>query len=501
MAVVLFAVLFYFCLTLTGENSAGLLDERIYFKKDSVALNLVWICAALCCLYFVGKLSGIFQTAFSRNILCAVVCVSVTAIGIWWMHSTETTPQSDQMMVSYFADCFNSGDYSSLARGGYVALLPYQLGLITLLRVLYKIFGAGNYQSFQYLVIFSLSLLIISGSRIVRILSNDNVKAEIYYLLAMLLCFPMYAYTIFVYGDLISTVLVFFGMWMYLDCLKSFSWVKMIFFGLSVGAAVQLREVMKIFVVALVITGIIKLLSERKRCHFIMLASLAGGLILGQAAIWWIYRDIRPKDADSIPAALVVVMGLDDEGERSGWFNRYHYDTFESLDYDAELSKQKAYEDLEGYLSRYREDPAYMLDFFKRKMTAQWEAPMYQSIAMNSYVTGEQSPLIHDIFNHGRVAGVIEKEMKIYQLLLYGGILFWLIAKRKETVRIEKYTFLIAVFGGFWFSLIWEAKTRYILPYFIMMIPYLAMGISEITLLPGKWAKKYIKTKKQQQDG
>ena len=35
----------------------------------------------------------------------------------------------------------------------------------------------------------------------------------------------------------------------------------------------------------------------------------------------------------------------------------------------------------------------------------------------------------------------------------------------------------ITILGGFLFSIIWEAKSRYVLPYYVLMIVYAAYGI------------------------
>lgn len=113
-------------------------------------------------------------------------------------------------------------------------------------------------------------------------------------------------------------------------------------------------------------------------------------------------------------------------------------------------------------------------------MNSQWNAPMYQSIAMNESVGGEQLPVVRELFARGRLAELLALWMKIFQLLMYGGILFLLLYRRDKFMPMEWYLLLIAVFGGFLFSLMWEAKTRYILPYLFMQIPYMAMGINEI---------------------
>lgn len=121
-----------------------------------------------------------------------------------------------------------------------------------------------------------------------------------------------------------------------------------------------------------------------------------------------------------------------------------------------------------------------MVDFFTRKMLAQWNAPLYQCIVMNGRVTQEQGKIADNIYQQKRLYKWISNYMKVFQLILYASILFLLIVKRKEWGSIEKYALLIAVIGGFFFSLMWEAKTRYVMPYLLMQLPYMAIGANEI---------------------
>lgn len=178
-------------------------------------------------------------------------------------------------------------------------------------------------------------------------------------------------------------------------------------------------------------------------------------------------------------------MGLNDSDGHPGWYNAYNYIVFAEADDNTELSISIGKEHLMEALQRYWEDPDYMLDFFGRKMNAQWNAPMYQCIAMNRNIVEPQvGMLAPDITNYGRTAQLMENWMKIYQLLMYGGILFLLTIRRREFMTIEKYALLIAVYGGFLFSLIWEAKTRYVLPFLFFQIPYMALAVGELTAQP-----------------
>ena len=63
-------------------------------------------------------------------------------------------------------------------------------------------------------------------------------------------------------------------------------------------------------------------------------------------------------------------------------------------------------------------------------------------------------------------------------LMAYGGVLAFLAAGLKKRLPLENCLLLVAVLGGFLFSVLWEAKARYIFPYFILMLPCTAAGIA-----------------------
>ncbi len=175
-----------------------------------------------------------------------------------------------------------------------------------------------------------------------------------------------------------------------------------------------------------------------------------------------------------------IVMGLNDDYGYSGWHNFYGVNLFAECENDARLTTEYAKKDLKAYISLFGGNPEYMVDFFVRKMNAQWNAPMYQCIVSNNHVVGTQGKLASSIYEKGYWYRLVNSYMKIFQMILYASILCLLIVRHKDWMSIDKYVLLIAVFGGFLFSLIWEAKTRYIFPYLLMMLPYMAVGADVI---------------------
>ena len=488
IVIVLFGTLFYYGLGVTGIDEDFRIIERIYLRPDSIHVNLLKIFLAVLVLYFAGKISKYMKERKVRNIVLAVVCLLAGIISVYWVYGCKSVPQADQMILCQYADAFNMGDFSGFKKGIYVARYPQQIGIITLLRILFSLFGTGNYQAFQYLSAMLVPVLIFAGCNIVRILSNDNPRVELYYLLFMVSCFPMYTYTTFVYGDLVSIVFAMLAVWMFLSCIQKFAWYKAILFGLLIGIAVQLRTNLLILVIALAIVMLVKLFFSRNRQNIVLFLALLIGVSLSYGCMSWVYRDVRHEDAPAIPAILFVVMGLNDDYQKPGWHNNYEYIIFAECNDDVDAATQRAISDLKMYRELFSTNREYMLDFYTRKMNTQWNAPMYQAITMNSLVEGEQSAIIEKIYNGGRLSEAILSMMKVFQLLMYGSILFWLIVRRKQIKNIEFYVLLIAVFGGFLFSMMWEAKTRYILPYLFMQIPYMALGVDAMVgLLKSKF--------------
>ena len=52
---------------------------------------------------------------------------------------------------------------------------------------------------------------------------------------------------------------------------------------------------------------------------------------------------------------------------------------------------------------------------------------------------------------------------------------------------------MITIFGGFLFHMLWEAKGRYILPYFVMMLPMAAVGLSMLAVRVKAWADRRLR--------
>lgn len=479
LAMILFAFLFCTSIFITGSNSDDFRDEYIYIERNSPWQMLLIIVLFLTFMFLCGKIYEKVLYKCNRNILLGVVCLISFGISIYWVLASGTAPQADQLTVLECAEAISQGDFRSLTEPNYLTRCLHQLGLVTFHRILFYFFGRGNYMAFQFFSAFMVPVMVFSGCQIVRKLSDNNGKAEMYYLVLAGTCFPMYAYTAFVYGEVGSTAMILLAAWILLSCLEKFSISKLIGLAFTVGLAVQLRKNVLIVLIAFEIVILVKWLQKRDWKIFLTGCSILLGVFLFQVLVEGVYDDVRNKEAKQIPAILFIAMGLHDTYGYPGWNDFYQHNAFAETEDNVEVALEVGRADIRKSMERFSADPAYMLHFFQYKINSQWQSPMYQSIVANNCVVREQSSLVRMIYEKKLPGQLIKLYMKAFQFFLYGCIFLWLIRNFKKEIPLEKYVLLIAVFGGFLFTVMWEAKTRYAFPYMLLMLPCFGLGMQE----------------------
>ncbi len=508
LAIIPFFWLFYYSLGISAlNNRSQIWNEMVYLTKDSVFKNLIGI---LLCLIGVKFVKWIINLTENKNqskrikkiqpidyyVLLALVII-MTAFSFYWIFACKAAPYADQLYVWSYAKAFNNGDYSGLQKGGYMSVYRQQLGLATVFRFLFWIARNDNYLVIQLFNAVLIPVIIASGFGITRMISKNSRTAVYLYLFAMLVCFPLYGYVPFVYGEISSIAFSMLGAYLLMSTFEKFHFVKVIGMSLSLGFSVILRQNSLILIIACCAVLLVHIICEKRKGKLTslwLLIAVFAGVGFFQEALTLGYANKIPADSKKIPAILHIAMGTNDEIEwwkDVGWYNGYNIKTFEACNYDPELASKAAKVVISNYVKdRLHNKNKFINDFF-RKMNTQWNAPMYQCLVMNGRIEGEQSKLASMIYS-GIWGARMTKFLDLYQSIIYFGIVVFLICSFHDN-RKNFYVLLLLVtcFGGFWFTFIWEAKARYILPYLIFLIPYAVCGID---ILDKKIDTKCIKS-------
>lgn len=477
LSVLLFFILTLFSFVISWVNTE-LHEEHLHWVKDSILCNLVGL-TIVCVVILLIKKNAKRFTKINMKKVAVIVSVIASLISIWWIVAVNVSPVDDQRKVCMAASQINSGIYIMFEKGGYLAECPHQLGLVTLLRLLFKIFGDGNYRVFQVLSAIALGFIIYSSYKITAIISKSEV-AGLVTLVLMMLCLPLFLYVPYVYGEILSIAFILCAFLLLLKSIMETGQKQYILYGIMIFGAVMVRKNSLVPIIAMIVVILIRLLVERKIKYIILLLVTIMSMFLQSFIMHQIYDKYLYDDAKAIPSILWVSMGTNDEWRHAGWYDGSVYRVFEENDCNPVIASEKAKEILKAFIGFCQAYPKDGINFYMRKITAQWIAPMYQSIVMNHNIEGQQNKFAEWIYSPEHSWKYLDAWMNIHQLTVFLMILIWLIKRWKEPGYIQDYLLLIAVFGGFLFSIIWEAKSRYVFPYYVMMIPMAAVAIESI---------------------
>lgn len=478
-AILMAAYLFTFSFVFSYQNIIFRYQE-VFRVNENIPRNIIGVLAIASLLFVMSNgLSKIKKFDF-KYIALAIGCLS-SVISIIWIFICGALPGADAGNICNIASQINSGDYSSLAAGEYIGMWQQQLGIVSILRVLYMIFGDMNYNSFRILSALSIILLTYSGYKITSILSKGNRLAEAIYCVLSFFCLPMYFYIPHVYGEMISTALIVFCFWMIVDLLDNFNCVKAVLLFLAMFFAVMVRQNTLIAVVAMIGILTVKLLLTKRKSIIVIILIILISCISQSQLMNAIYGKHFPANAKPMPSLCWVAMGLNEDNNLAGWWNRESLLMYEESGWEPEIASDKAKDLIHERMSDYISHPSKMIHFYIKKVSSQWLAPMWQSIAMNNVIDDENaSGIAKAIYYNESISNAIAWLMNVYQIIVYGLLLVYFIVCFKVPGKIDDYFIPITVFGGMLFSILWEAKTRYMFPYYLMIIILSAIGASHL---------------------
>lgn len=263
---------------------------------------------------------------------------------------------------------------------------------------------------------------------------------------------------------------------------------------LSLSVAVLARSNVLVLLIAVCIAMLVHSLRQRS-LKLLVVAALTMLVPLGAIGAMRLSYEWRSgiKIEGGIPASMYVAMGMQQSSGGAGVYNGYNNSVFRGeAGSDEEKANQMALDYIRGRMGEFMADTAMARDFYKEKIQEQWNEPTVCSLVMTA--TFEQPPTgIVERLYYGSWQQRYRDYTNRYMTVLYLGVILYCALGLVRKTDILQCLLLIGVIGGFLFSILWEAKSRYVLPYMILLIPYMALGISGLQNCLEKAARKYKK--------
>lgn len=461
--------------------------ERTEILKDNRLYNLLCILIFLFFVFIVKfcdkKLSSKLHKIFS--ITSVILCIIwIGCAGFFWINSATRIPEADQAFLYGGASYFIDGQYSFLnTNGGYFATYPYQLPLVALMEILFRITGPLNYHAYQTLNVCFTMGTVLFGWLFTREISKKFSLSVIYSLL-MANCFPLFFYTNWVYGEIPCLFFTFLAAWSILKFAKTEKKYFLIFVVFGLTMAVVTKKNAMIYIIAFCIIGLIYAIYKKNAAILITIAASILCPILIYNGVFKMY-EVRSgyEHSEGMPSSLFFELGLHESSGRYGWDDMSALALSASVSYDWDEADKIAKEHIKEDLALFRSDLGYATLFFREKILSQWNNPLYQSLYFSANYREETMPA-EDSFvykiSHDYFMDILTYSNYIQLLIFLGTIFYFLFAVNSKTSILQQFL-IVALIGGFLFCIIWEAKGRYMFPYYVSMFPLAAIGYEKFT--------------------
>lgn len=476
IGILIFGALSYWAAFYTHYYAEDLSSEKVYVTHDFWLQNVLFAVLALVIAWLLQQLllQGNDGQKKKRMRIITAAVIAVMGIGLCiWVSICHITPSHDQLQVIYAAREFMSGNYEQMQ--AYMYMYPQQYGLAFFYEILLKI--CDSYRFLQYLNVIFIMMIVGFGCLVAEELFH-NQTVNLYCLLGFVFFSPLLLYVNFVYGEICSIALILAGTWCLLKWFSGGRLRYALIAPLCVAAATLVRKNSLIFLVALCIVLLVKGITGRNwRAGILALLIVTVSLLSVRLVQYSYEKRSGIAVGEGIPAVMWVAMGMQESWNGAGTYNAFNNSIFwgeAQGDSQAAAAIGNAY--VRGRIKEFVENPRMAKSFYQDKLLQQWNEPSFGCLIMTCKFDRTPKQAVTEVY-YGNMQKRLLYCMDRYLFLMYLMAVVCAVAFFLDKPDILKCVMLIAAIGGVLFSLLWEAKSRYVFPYVVMLIPYMAYGM------------------------
>lgn len=444
---------------------------------------------AVLCALAVSVLAGGFMDrlmdkyARAEWVLLGICSALFWGICLWWVSVVPYAMEGDQAIVWYNSVLALQKDFTMYGYGGQMFIYPQQQGLSFLYEILFRVTGSTSARMIGYINASLAPVTLFFGYQCVKICGNR--AAAVRFLPMLMLCLPYIIYSPYVYGDIPSIALTFVLLWAVLKALET---QKRGFGVLAMAAAalaLMCRMNMWIFFIGMMIGLCYYGLHIRsiKPVLFALGIVLCAFLAMSGIKQFNSFRSGEPV-SKGMPSVLWMAMGVQFSEEGAGYYNNYSKGIFEQVGFDRAQASAIGIQEIKDRCRVFAQYPDQAGMFFEQKLFIQWLDCLFESMKFTGtfgLAEGENAaPLVESVY-YGEGHTMVRRFSGHMLAIVYGFAFAGVILRFFEKRTILEDIPLIVFVGGFLFSIIWEAKARYMLPYFVLLHMYAAYGMAGLS--------------------
>lgn len=464
--------------------------DEIPYRKS---LNGVGLSIAGFFIFFCLSQELLKRLNFSASRRTRICCFFITiVIATSWCLIANVGPYADQYTMQQLVILKLQGIVPNADSFTYIDHYPYQAGYFIYMYMIASLFGENNYLAYRFFNILCVALIVCLISRMAEIITkNEKVGSVSAILLTTFL--PFSFTSTLIYGNIPSLL---FSL---ISCEQAILIVKQRnkrfatrtgIMCVSLFIALWFKPNAMIFLIAIGLWLLIGSLKNKKLVYLIPIGLLfvvyyLNGVILNYSALFFI-GDIPLRGT---PLCAWLAMGLQESEKAPGWYNNYVWMVWIENSGDAASITAASAQSITESLSRFFSDPWGAIRFFGKKILTQWSEPTFQSL-WNTFGASQEgkNSVFYNFYNYdsrlqmsfmyGKARTLYELYCDSLQTFVYLSAVLGLICQLKRK-NFSSTLLIISFLGGFLYFFLFEAKSMYVLPYFLLLFPFSAIGLIE----------------------
>lgn len=424
-----------------------------------------------------------------------IVCLCIYIVANFiWIILIRPAIVGDQIHACNLAQTFYRGDdtgflsdltYAGIPLSEYMQAYHQQISLAFVFSLFFRLIHFDGIGILRVLNVISNVAIIFALYKINTQLSEKYKTNKVLLFTLILTFFSLFMLSTFIYGDFPSLALCLFSVYFMMRYTKTRKIAYPIVASIFSMFAYMLRMNSLIFVIATVIYLLLDLFSkdffkktwkENLLKTFIIIIYICISLLPSSLLKSYLLNKYGLDKNKEYPNISYFLMAMQEAPRGNGWYNE---EIGEYALQHSELAKTEYFEKIKDRLTYFSQNIGYTFNFYTMKVASMWCENTYSAVRNNT--VKENDPL------ENIIAPLTFYQKALLILMCLCGLI--VLIQNRKNISID-ILFLITIFlGGFAFHILWEAKSRYILPYVIILTPLASIKINEIKL------KNYLKKK------
>ena len=421
-----------------------------------------------------------------RKILFGVSLSLYIAFNIIWVIVVNPAVTGDSIHVANLAQTFYRGNpdeflpnmtYIGIPLVEYIQAYPQQISLAFIYSLFFRLIHFDTLEILRVLNIIGNILIVIALYKISNQLSKKYKTNKVLLLTLILTFISLPMLSTFIYGDIPSLALCLFAVYFMMRYTETKKIKYVIFAILCTMIAYMMRMNILIFIIATVIYLLLNLFKNIKQKEWkeriinivVIIVYVIFSMLPAEIVQNYYLNKYNLDKEKRYPSISYFLMGMTEGGRQNGWYNE---EIAEPALKNPEMAKNEYGEKIKERLKYMAGNVGYAFRFYTIKIASMWAENTYSAIRSNK--EGEDKPI-------EKMQAPLEFYQKVLVIIIALCALI-VILQNIKGLSLDV-IFLITIFiGGFAFHFLWEAKSRYIIPYLVVLMPVASIYIKNLKI-------------------